>query len=256
MSAAAEGLAAALAAAAVAAGSAAPVSARRLDRALRGAVLQNSSDRDESASGSWRGWSRLRWVTEGRGRAGSTAPGPIEVAELADQIAALSRAGLSSVPLWRAVAEVPGPAQRLCRVVAAQVEAGARAGSGLRAAAGTARESPPAGLAVLALTCDVAESAGAPLADVLARFADTLRSDQAAAAERAAGLAGPRATAAILSWLPLGGLGLGFLLGANPVATLIGTPGGRMSLAAGCAFWFTGRRWTARMVRTAARAGT
>ena len=71
------------------------------------------------------------------------------------------------------------------------------------------------------------------MAEVLERFAAAVRADVAAAADREAALAGPRATAMVLSWLPLGGVGLGLLLGADPVGTLVGTVPGRTCLVTG-----------------------
>jgi tight adherence protein B len=91
---------------------------------------------------------------------------------------------------------------------------------------------------------------------VLERFADALRTQEEAAAERAAVLAGPRATAAVLGLLPLAGVGLGLLVGADPLATLVGTAAGRACLLAGGVLWGAGLWWTARMVASAAAAGT
>lgn len=173
----------------------------------------------------------------------------VDPAELAEQVAALARAGLPAVRIWQALAEAAGPAGPLCAAVATQVLAGGQAGPALRSAGG-----PPA-LAWLAVACDVADRAGAPQAEVLERFAVAVRADAAAAADRDTALAGPRATATVLSWLPLGGVLLGALLGADPVSTLFGTTAGRICLLIGGGFWLAGRRWTAALVRGAERTG-
>ena len=108
----------------------------------------------------------------------------------------------------------------------------------------------------LAACFDTAEASGCPLADVLARFAAHLETEDDAEAARQTALAGPRATVRLLTWLPLSGLGLGLLLGVDPVATLLGNPWGLAALAAGVALTAVGRLWSARLVRAAAEAPT
>lgn len=102
----------------------------------------------------------------------------------------------------------------------------------------------------LAACFDVAEAAGSPLADVLTRFAAQLEAEDDAEAARQTALAGPRATVRLLTWLPFLGLGLGLLLGVDPVEVL-GTPSGAAALTAGLALTMAGRIWSARLVRAA-----
>ena len=102
----------------------------------------------------------------------------------------------------------------------------------------------------LAACFDVAEAAGSPLADVLTRFAAQLEAENDAEAARQTALAGPRATVRLLTWLPFLGLGLGLLLGVDPVEVL-GTPSGAAALTAGLALTMAGRIWSARLVRVA-----
>ena len=106
----------------------------------------------------------------------------------------------------------------------------------------------------LAACFDTAEASGCPLADVLARFAAHLETEDDAEAARQTALAGPRATVRLLTWLPLSGLALGLLLGVDPVATLLGNPWGLAALAAGVALTAVGRLWSSRLVRAAAEA--
>jgi tight adherence protein B len=106
----------------------------------------------------------------------------------------------------------------------------------------------------LAACFDTAEASGCPLADVLARFAAHLETEDDAEAARETALAGPRATVRLLTWLPLSGLALGLLLGVDPVATLLGNPWGLAALAAGAALTAVGRLWSSRLVRAAAEA--
>lgn len=108
----------------------------------------------------------------------------------------------------------------------------------------------------LAACFDTAEASGCPLADVLARFAGHLEVEADAEAARSTALAGPRATVRLLAWLPVSGLGLGLLLGVDPMATILGSPWGVMALAAGIGLTAAGRLWSARLVRAAAGAAT
>lgn len=105
----------------------------------------------------------------------------------------------------------------------------------------------------LAACFDVCEASGAPVAEVLERLANTLESDHDAEALRETALAGPRATVKLLTWLPLLGLGLGMLMGVDPLAALLGSPLGWSVLAVGVVFAVVGRTWSVRMIASAAR---
>lgn len=104
----------------------------------------------------------------------------------------------------------------------------------------------------LAACFDIAEASGCPLADVLSRFAAQLEAEDDAEAARQTALAGPRATVRLLGWLPLLGLGLGVLLGADPFRVLLETAHGIAALALGVVLAVAGRIWSARLVRAAA----
>lgn len=106
----------------------------------------------------------------------------------------------------------------------------------------------------LAACLDIAEASGCPLADVLTRFAAQLEVEDDADAARQTALAGPKTTVALLTWLPLMGLGLGAALGVDPLAVLLGTPLGLAALAVGIALTVAGRIWSARLVAAAAGA--
>ncbi|MCA4135057.1 hypothetical protein [Arthrobacter sp. M4] len=104
----------------------------------------------------------------------------------------------------------------------------------------------------IAACFDVAETSGCPLANVLARFAAQLEAERDSEAARRTALAGPRATVKLLGWLPLMGLGLGTLLGVDPLGVLMGSPGGAAALAAGLVLTIAGRAWSSKLVRAAA----
>ncbi|MBL0887932.1 type II secretion protein F [Myceligenerans sp. I2] len=104
--------------------------------------------------------------------------------------------------------------------------------------------------AVVAAT-RLALDVGAPLGRVLESVADSLVRDAEARAERDAAVAGPRATARVILWLPVAGAGLGGLLGADPVA--VATDGGVGTAAAvlGVVLLLAGWFWSARLVASA-----
>lgn len=104
----------------------------------------------------------------------------------------------------------------------------------------------------LAACLDVAEASGAPLAAVLQRLAVQLESDLDAAAIRETALAGPKATVRLLTWLPVLGLGLGMLMGVDPVSVLIGGPVGWAALTSGTGLMVAGRYWSRTLISAAA----
>lgn len=144
--------------------------------------------------------------------------------------------------------------------VAAQ-ECRGDASSALRTAAGRARlgGSAAGGLALpgsvvadelsrLAEAWSVAESRGLPLADLLQAARSDLQGRSRFRARADAGLAGARATAAVLAGLPVLGIGLGQLMGAAPVRVLAGGGLGSALLVAGTVLVALGLAWTDRIV--------
>lgn len=173
--------------------------------------------------------------------AGAAAPGgPV------DRVpgAALAPASVAMLAATRAAALRGSPVAEAIR------STGAGTPSGGGAAAATSHERGV--WSQLAACFDIAEASGCPLADVLTRFAAQLEAEDDADAARQTALAGPRATVRLLGWLPLLGLGLGMLLGVDPVRILLGTPYGIAALATGVALAAAGRIWSARLVRAAA----
>jgi tight adherence protein B len=158
--------------------------------------------------------------------------------------AALAPASVTMLAAARAAALRGSPVAEAIR------STGAGTLSGGSAAAATSHERGVWG--ELAACFDIAEASGCPLADVLTRFAAQLEAEDDAEAARQTALAGPRATVRLLTWLPLLGLGLGMLLGVDPVRILLGTPYGIAALATGVALAAAGRIWSARLVRAAA----
>ncbi|GAA4372938.1 type II secretion system F family protein [Paeniglutamicibacter cryotolerans] len=97
----------------------------------------------------------------------------------------------------------------------------------------------------------LSESSGAALATLLEHVADQL--EAAADRERAldVALAGPRSTRKLLGWLPVAGLGMAQLAGANPVGVLVTDPAGRLALVAGAVLWSVNAFWAARLLAAA-----
>jgi tight adherence protein B len=219
---------------------------------------------DFALAGRSRGW--------GQGRERRDAA--VSLTVLVQQLAALLKGGRTPARLWDELCLVyggSGPADgapggpRLSpgsAAVLAAARGAAMRGSPVAEAVRFAAASSghPAGSREpriwqeLAACFDIAEASGCPLADVLTRFAAQLEVEDDAEAARQTALAGPKATVTLLTWLPLLGLGLGFCLGVDPLAMLLGTPIGAAALVAGIVLTIAGRLWSARLVRAAAGA--
>ncbi|PSK99422.1 tight adherence protein B [Murinocardiopsis flavida] len=171
----------------------------------------------------------------------------------------------------------------LCRVLAAELRAGRPPPEALGAAA---RELPPAlapaftpvlaaarggdpvaamraladrpgcaGIGYLSGCWRVASQTGGSLAEVVDRLAHGLAEEQSRRSELSAQLAGPRATAALLSALPVAGLAMSSGMGGRPLLFLCTTPVGLGCLVGGVALDLLGLWWTHRMTRRALDAG-
>ena len=113
------------------------------------------------------------------------------------------------------------------------------------------RESVRQGAARVAACWQVGERTGASLAQVFERLARYLETDIDLRQQRETALSGPRATGRILSWLPFVGLGLGILMGTDPLGVLLGSVPGALVGCLGLALAWCGNRWTARLIHRA-----
>lgn len=93
----------------------------------------------------------------------------------------------------------------------------------------------------------VAQDRGAGLSFALDRIVESERSGERVRHELAAHLAAPRATARLLSILPIIGILLGIGFGADPIGWLLGTPPGLMCLVLGVSLTLAGIAWTSRI---------
>ncbi|HUS22867.1 MAG TPA: hypothetical protein VMZ66_12750 [Aeromicrobium sp.] len=104
------------------------------------------------------------------------------------------------------------------------------------------------GLADVAGAWHLAEQTGAPLAVILDRIAGSMQAEVELDREVAVEAGPARATARLMAVLPVFGLGLGLLLGVNPVAVLVGSGLGVTCLVAGLALACCGIWWIERIV--------
>ena len=93
----------------------------------------------------------------------------------------------------------------------------------------------------------LAERTGAPIADLVERIEADARAIDRASAAAAAQAAGARATAWLLAALPVGGIGLGYSIGADPLAVLLHTPVGAACAAGAIALQIAGLAWADRI---------
>ena len=95
---------------------------------------------------------------------------------------------------------------------------------------------------------EVAHSSGSSLADLLQKISEGQRKTLGVRRALHVELAGPRTTARLMSALPVLGLILGVMLGANPLSWLISSPVGIAVLLGGLSLNFFGYRWINKIV--------
>ncbi len=101
----------------------------------------------------------------------------------------------------------------------------------------------------LAACWQVGLNSGAGLAASIAQLYIALRAQQEIRAHLEAELAGPRATAVTLGFLPVIGIGLGYLLGAEPLTWFFSGLLGIGTLVIGVGLTLLGLWWTSRIAR-------
>lgn len=106
--------------------------------------------------------------------------------------------------------------------------------------------------AALAAAWAVASETGAPLASSLRELAGALRDDAQLRREVRAALAGPRASAKLVTTLPFVAVAFGILLGFDTAGVLLGNPLGWACLAVGSALLWLGARWNRALAARAA----
>lgn len=177
---------------------------------------------------------------------GALLGGPVAALVLAIYAVLAARAVLRRRTHRVATLAHRGDLDRLA-AVAADLRAGLPAGNGA--------DDGPGRVARLARAAGrLADRTGAPLADLLERIEADARAADRGLAAAAAQAAGARATAWLLAALPLGGIGLGYSIGVDPVAVLLHTPVGAGSAVAAVVLQVGGLLWAERLGATPGRA--
>ena len=163
-----------------------------------------------------------------------------EVARVVRSVSAELRAGVDPAAALRAATS---DASRPWVAVHAADPADVR--TALQAAAST-----PGGesLADVSAAWHLSEQAGAQLAVILDRTSASIQAEVELDREVAVEAGPARATARLMAVLPIFGLGLGLLLGVNPVAVLLGSGLGVACLVGGLALACGGIWWIERIV--------
>jgi tight adherence protein B len=108
------------------------------------------------------------------------------------------------------------------------------------------------GLMELARAWEVSSRSGAPMSAVLEQVADALAADQSLRAVVASELSAPRATGKVMAALPGCGVGLGYLLGGEPIGWLLAGPPGWACLLGGVVLACLGVLWIEALAERAA----
>ena len=152
------------------------------------------------------------------------------------EVAELSRAGLTGAALWEPVLAVPGDevgaglAAWVEQVAGTEVEPYAKATCGIERLVGTV---------------------GASAGDLLDGLVATIQGHLDTTEALAGAMAGPRASARLLQYLPLAGLALGLVMGTNVVAVLCDGGIGTCALVLGLGLMLLGRTWSGVLLRRA-----
>jgi tight adherence protein B len=181
------------------------------------------------------------------------------IAAIAERLAVLLTAGVPASTAWGHLGGGTGDGAGCGiaddAVLAAAAHAAAQGDPVAVAIASARAAQPTASVAwpVLAAAWSVAEESGAPLAVSLRDLATGLRDEAQLRREVRAALAGPAASARLVTTLPLLAVGFGATLGFDTMAVLFANPLGLACLAIGSALLWTGRRWNGALAVRASR---
>ncbi len=141
-----------------------------------------------------------------------------------------------------AAGEVDGPVAGSLRAVAARARLGADVAAGLRSFAESSLM--PGHWERLALFWRLAQAHGLAIATLMRAAHRDIVERERFSARVDAGMAGARATAAVLAGLPVLGIGLGQLIGADPLRFLLSGGAGGWLLVAGVMLACCGLLWS------------
>ena len=114
------------------------------------------------------------------------------------------------------------------------------------------RDDGCAGLGELARAWQVSIDTGAPMSATLEQVAAGLSADRNLQSVIAGELAAPRATSKVMAVLPACGIGLGYLLGGDPVGWLLAGRWAGAACSSGCLLACAGVLWIEALARQAA----
>jgi tight adherence protein B len=172
------------------------------------------------------------------------------LADALDRITEEVRAGAHPAAALRGAAADAEPARTVLRPAAAAAELGHGVAAALTDE-GVRRPEVARTLRQIAGAWTLADRHGVPLADLLAGVHADLRWRLAYAGRVDAALAGPRATAAVLTGLPVLGILLGELVGAAPLQVLRSGLLGQALVLCGVGLAAAGAAWARAVVRSA-----
>jgi tight adherence protein B len=172
------------------------------------------------------------------------------LADALDRMSEEVRAGAHPAAALRGAAADAEPARAVLRPAAAAAQLGHGVAAALTA---EAARRPEVGRALRQIACvwTLAERHGVPLADLLAAVHVDLRWRLAYTGKVGAALAGPRATVAVLTGLPVLGILLGELVGAGPLQVLRSGVLGQALVVCGVGLAAAGAAWARAVVRSA-----
>jgi tight adherence protein B len=156
------------------------------------------------------------------------------------------RVGAHPVAAFEAAAgEIDGQVADSLRAVAARARLGADVAAGLH---DTARKSALASQWDRIAVCwQLAQTHGLSIAALMQTAQRDIAERQSFSSRVRAGMAGARATAAVLAGLPVLGIGLGQMIGADPVRLLLGGGAGGWLLLIGVTLSCAGLLWSDRI---------
>lgn len=199
-------------------------------------------------AGPWLAWwlsatiliGTVAWIVEKRRRRREASKASEQVAHGARLLASLLRTGqIPSTALSEAARDCPA-----LEHAAGVAALGGDTGEALAEAAAQAGRGQ---LALVAAAWRLSERSGAPMAESLARVAESLRHGRALSALIDAELAAARASGHIMATLPVVAVGLGAAVGADPLAFLFAGSAGPVLVLVAVGLTAAGVLWTQRL---------
>lgn len=176
------------------------------------------------------------WLVWQRGRSRAALMAQVEVAHACQVLSSHLRVG--QVPT-----EALAVASADCPVLLRALQVHAVGGDVTAVWRSQGRAPGHGGLLELARAWQVSVQTGAPLSATLEQVAASMSAEESLRAVVAGELASPRATSKVMAALPACGIGMGYLLGGDPLQWLLGGPAGWACLIGGLLLAGAGVVW-------------